>query len=132
MDAIPSLKQSDLKNFLPILETIQDSTLLSRFDIDIGARIQDVQDRVKQVSADWYDGNMHEKQSAPGVNRALPLLLMTDEIETGAKGLDKRFPKPILGLVVSLSTFSRRFHLYIADNNICFTGDWTLFRYMWK
>ncbi len=64
MDAMPNLKQSDLKTFLPILDHIHESTLLSSFDIDIGAQMQDVQDRVGQVSADWYDGNMHEKQSA--------------------------------------------------------------------
>lgn len=97
MDAIPNLKPSDLKNFLPILDHIHESTLLSRFDIDISARMQDVQDRVRQVSVDWYAAGIHEKQSAPGVNRALPLLLMTDEIETGAKALDKRFPEPIIG-----------------------------------
>ncbi|KAF9481580.1 cytoplasm protein [Pholiota conissans] len=105
MDAIPNLKQADLKNFLPILEQIQESTLLNRFDIDISARMQDVQDRVRQVSADWYDVTMQEKQAAPGVNRALPLLLMTDDIETGAKALDKRFPKPILGKLDIVSLF---------------------------
>ena len=105
MDVIPNLKQSDLKTFLPILDHIHESTLLSRFDIDIGARMQDVQDRVRQVSGEWYDGSMREKQSAPGVNRALPLLLMTDEIETAAKALDKRFPEPILGCVSTCSIF---------------------------
>ncbi len=44
---------------------------------------------------------MQELSSAPGVNRALPLLLMTDEIEKSAKLLDKRFPEPILGYVTS-------------------------------
>ncbi|KAF8968851.1 homology domain-containing protein [Flammula alnicola] len=50
-------------------------------------QMQDVQDRIRQVSADWYDVIIHEKQSAPGVNRALPLLLMTDEIERERKAL---------------------------------------------
>ena len=42
---------------------------------------------------------MQELQCATGVNRALPMLLMTDEIEKNAKLLDKRFPDPLLGYV---------------------------------
>jgi hypothetical protein len=99
MDSIPNLKPSDLQTFLPILEHINESSLLTRFDIDINARLQDIQDRARQVSTEWYDVVMHEKQSAPGVNRALPLLLMSDDIEKGAKLLDKRFPEPLLGYV---------------------------------
>lgn len=34
-----------------------------------------------------------------GVNRALPLLLLTDEVEKAAKLLDKRFPESILGVL---------------------------------
>lgn len=97
MDSLPNLKPSDLHTFLPILDHIRESSLLSRFDIDIEARIQDIKERVRQVATDWHEVIMHEKQSAPGVNRALPLLLMSDEIEKGAKGLDKRFPEPLLG-----------------------------------
>lgn len=99
MDSIPNLKVSDIEPFLAVLQHIRDSGLISRFDIDIEARMQDVKERIRQVSADWFDVIIHEKQSAPGVNRALPLLLMTDEIEKGAKGLDKRFPEPLLGYV---------------------------------
>jgi hypothetical protein len=99
MDSIPNLKPSDLQTFLPILEHINESSLLTRFDIDINARLQDIQDRARQVSTEWYDVVMHEKQSAPGVNRALPLLLTSDDIEKGAKLLDKRFPEPLLGYV---------------------------------
>ncbi|KAF5329650.1 hypothetical protein D9619_008921 [Psilocybe cf. subviscida] len=99
MDSIPNLKPSDLQNFLPILDHINESTLLTRFDIDITARLKDIQDRVRHVSAEWYDVVMHEKQSAPGVNRALPLLLMSDDIEKGTKLLDKRFPEPLLGKI---------------------------------
>jgi len=97
MDSLPNLKPSDLQTFLPILDHIRESSLLSRFDIDIEARVQDIKERIRQVAIDWYDVVIHEKQSAPGVNRALPLLLMTDDIEKWAKGLDKRFPEPLLG-----------------------------------
>lgn len=97
MDAIPALKPSDIEPYLSILEHVRDSGLLQRFDVDIGARLVDVQEHVRQVAATYYEVKMKELQSAPGVNRALPLLLMTDELEKSAKLLDKRFPEPILG-----------------------------------
>ncbi|KAF8889044.1 hypothetical protein BD779DRAFT_1521688 [Infundibulicybe gibba] len=89
--------RTDIEPFLAVLEHLRDSGLLERFDIDIGARVGDVQERVRQVAAHAYELKMQELQSAPGVNRALPLLLMTDELEKSAKLLDKRFPEPILG-----------------------------------
>lgn len=97
MDAIPALKPSDIGPYLSILEHVRDSGLLERFDVDIGARLFDVQEHVRQVAATYYEVKMQQLQSAPGVNRALPLLLMTDELEKSAKLLDKRFPEPILG-----------------------------------
>ena len=95
MDSLPNLKPSDLQTFLPILDHIRESSLLSRFDIE--APMQDIKDRAHQVTGEWYETIMREKQSAAGVNKALPFLLMSDDIEKGAKGLDKRFPEPLLG-----------------------------------
>ncbi|KAJ7585016.1 hypothetical protein C8J56DRAFT_829275 [Mycena floridula] len=97
MDALPHLKPSEVEPFLAVLEHVRDSGLLTKFDDDVVARLGDVQDRVRQVAMAFYDEKIHELQSAPGVNRALPILLMTDEIEKSAKLLDKRFPEPILG-----------------------------------
>lgn len=105
MDNIPNLKISEIQSFLTVLEHVRDSGLLERFNVDIGARIHDVQDRVRQISAHWYEVKMQEFTSAPGVNRALPLLLMTDEIEKAAKLLDKRFPEPLLGKLDFVSLF---------------------------
>lgn len=105
MDAIPALKPSDIEPYLSILEHVRDSGLLQRFDVDIGARLVDVQEHVRQVAATYYEVKMKELQSAPGVNRALPLLLMTDELEKSAKLLDKRFPEPILGYQLQLSIY---------------------------
>jgi len=96
MDAIPTLKQAEVMPFVAILEQIKGSGLLDRFDVDIIARIDDIKDRVRIVAAEKYDLKFKELQAAPGVNRALPMLLMTDELENGAKTLDKRFPTPIL------------------------------------
>jgi hypothetical protein len=115
MDAIPALKPSDIEPYLSILEHVQDSGLLDRFDVDIGARLLDVKEHVRQVSATYYEGKMRELQSAPGVNRALPLLLMTDELEKSAKLLDKRFPEPILGYH-SLTVCERYSALIICFN----------------
>ncbi|KAJ7938355.1 hypothetical protein B0H13DRAFT_1698484 [Mycena leptocephala] len=99
MDGIPNLKPSEIEPFLNVLEHIRDSGLLERFgfDLDINARLADVQAQVRQVALSWYGLKLQELQAAPGVNRALPLLLMTDELEKVAKQLDKRFPEPLLG-----------------------------------
>ncbi|KAJ3727280.1 hypothetical protein DFJ43DRAFT_1156909 [Lentinula guzmanii] len=97
MDSLPHLKPSEIEPYLSILEHIRDSGLLDRFNVDVNARVSDVQNRVCQVATESFSNKLRELQSAPGVNRALPLLLMTDELEKSAKALDKRFPKPILG-----------------------------------
>lgn len=105
MDAIPHLKPSEIAPYLHVLEVVRDSGLLERFDVDVTARLQDVQDQIRSVSARFYDEKNRELHSAPGVNRALPYLLMTDEIEKAAKLLDKRFPEPILGYVFFVAVF---------------------------
>lgn len=100
MDAIPNLKPGDIEPYLTVLEHVRDSGFLDRFNVDVSARLADVQDRVRQVALESFNTKLRDLQSAPGVNRALPLLLMTDEIEKSAKALDKRFPEPILGWVL--------------------------------
>ncbi|KAG6868358.1 hypothetical protein C0993_004479 [Termitomyces sp. T159_Od127] len=97
MDALPNLKPSEIEPYLAILEQVRDSGLLERYHVDISARLSDVQTRIREVSGHFYDFKMQELQKAPGVNRALPLLLMTDELEKSVKLLDKRFPEPLLG-----------------------------------
>ena len=100
LDGLPQIKPSDLAPYLSILEIVRDSGLLERYDVDVGQRIVEIQNQVRDVSARFYGLKLQELQSAPGVNRALPLLLMTDEIEKNAKLLDKRFPEPLLGYVL--------------------------------
>lgn len=97
MDALPNLKIADVDPYVTVLEQIRDSGLLERTDIDVPARMGDIQERIKQVTAVWYETKMNELSAAPGVNRALPLLFLTDEIEKSAKLLDKRFPEPVFG-----------------------------------
>ncbi|KAJ7075669.1 hypothetical protein B0H15DRAFT_1026978 [Mycena belliarum] len=101
MDSIPHIKSEEIEPFLAVLEHVRDSGLLERFgfDLDVSARLADVEVQVRQVALRWYALKMKELQAAPGVNRALPLLLMTDELEKVAKQLDKRFPEPLLGQV---------------------------------
>ncbi|KZV80623.1 hypothetical protein EXIGLDRAFT_742800 [Exidia glandulosa HHB12029] len=72
------------------LEAVRDSGLLERFQVDIASRVKELEDRVR----------IHNELFAqPGVNRALPLLLLTDVLEKMAKTLDKRFPEPLLGQI---------------------------------
>jgi hypothetical protein len=104
MDSIPALKPSDINPFISVLDHIRESGLADRFDVDISARMADVEERITAVASLWYTTKLQELQSAPGVNRALPLLLMTDEMEKNAKLLDKRFPEPILGWLIFVVT----------------------------
>ncbi|KAJ7887938.1 hypothetical protein B0H13DRAFT_2198405, partial [Mycena leptocephala] len=96
MDGIPHLKPAEIEPYLFVLEHVRDSGLLG-FTLDINARLADVTAQVRQVALQWYGAKLEELRAAPGVNRALPLLFMTDELEKAAKLLDKRFPAPILG-----------------------------------
>lgn len=98
LDALPGLKRSEIEQFLDILEHVYASGLLQRFKVDVDARMSDVEAKVRTVATDWYAIVMEEKvKSAPGVNKALPMLLMTDEIEKTCKSLAKKFPEPLLG-----------------------------------
>jgi hypothetical protein len=101
MESLPNLKKSEVEPFLFVLETVRNSGLLERFDVDIHARFNDIEQQVRKVSGDYYDTKIKQLQSAPGVNRALPLLLMTDELEKSAKLLSKRFPEPLFGYTFS-------------------------------
>ncbi|TDL26893.1 hypothetical protein BD410DRAFT_741178 [Rickenella mellea] len=99
LDSLSSLKPDNVGPYLDILEQLRDSKLLQRFDTDISTRIGALQDRVRDMAVHSYADKSEELFSAPGVNRALPLLLMTDVLEKNAKLLDKRFPEPLLGQV---------------------------------
>lgn len=99
MESVPNLKPSEIAPYVHILETVQESGLLEQYDVDVTARMNDVQEQVRSVAVRYYEQKRRELREAPGVNKALPHLLMTDEIEKVAKLLDKRFPEPILGYV---------------------------------
>lgn len=66
MDNIPNLKRADIEQYLSVLEHVRDSGLLERFDVDINARLTDVQDRVREVAAHYYELKLQELQAAPG------------------------------------------------------------------
>lgn len=103
MDQLPSLKPSEIEHFLTILDHVTDSGLLDKFDLDVAARFEDIRGHARQASAAWYDAKMGDiVKGNLGVNRALPLLMMTDEIEKSLKLLSKRFAEPLLGCVASL------------------------------
>jgi hypothetical protein len=104
MEAIPHLKLSEVGPYLSILESMRESHLLQRFDVDITSRIHDIEAQVRTAAQKHYHTRFEELSSAPGVNRALPLLLMTDDIEKTAKMLDKNFSEPILGCVTFFLT----------------------------
>lgn len=97
MDSIPNLKPDDVFPYVEILSQMQSTGLLERFAVDMDARVRDIQGRVRSVTESWYAAKSQELQGRKdaGVNRALPLLWTTDELEKTAKTLDKRFPDPM-------------------------------------
>ena len=120
MEAIPHLKRSEVEPFIQVLEVVRGSGLLEKYDVDVAARIADVQEQVRTVAARYYGQKRQELHATPGVNKALPHLLMTDEIEKAAKLLDKRFPEPLLGYACVLVS---RVVLDLPDERLA--DNWT-------
>ncbi|KAF8346260.1 hypothetical protein F5887DRAFT_1061262 [Amanita rubescens] len=110
MDQLPSLKPSFIEHFLTILDHVTDSGLLDKFNLDVVARFEDIRDHARQMSAAWYDAKMDGiVKENHGVNQALPLLMMTDEIKKSQKLIGKRFPDPVLGQLDFASLFAHVF-----------------------
>ncbi|KZT37680.1 hypothetical protein SISSUDRAFT_987298 [Sistotremastrum suecicum HHB10207 ss-3] len=97
LDALPSLKPAEIAPFLDILDRVRGSGLLDRFQVDVNGRLGDLQEKARALCTQFYSEKKQELFSQPGVNRAYPLLLLTDDLEKYAKLLDKRYPDPILG-----------------------------------
>lgn len=71
---------------------------MERQNINVADKVNDLAQRIRQIAAQQYSLKSQELFAAQvGVNRAIPLLLLTDWIEKQAKQLDKRFPDPLLG-----------------------------------
>ncbi|KAL4063041.1 hypothetical protein V8B97DRAFT_2087962 [Scleroderma yunnanense] len=116
MDSLPNTKVSEIQPYLSVLDHIRESGLIGRFEADINNRLLDLEERVQDLAAQHYHGKIQQLQSAPGVNRALPLLLMTDELEKAAKQLDKRFPEPLAGQIDLVSLVVQvQVPLFISD-----------------
>ncbi|KAI6037993.1 hypothetical protein EDC04DRAFT_2699211 [Pisolithus marmoratus] len=116
IESLPNVRVSEIQPYISVLDHIRESGLMSRFEADINSRLLDLEDRIRDVSVQYYQGKMQQLQSSPGVNRALPLLLMTDEIEKAAKQLDKRFPEPLIGRIDLVSLMvEMQVPLFIVD-----------------
>lgn len=114
--SLSSLKPSEIGPFINIIETVQETGLLARFDVDIQSRVESIREKIRELSEQAYLEKAKELFSAPGVNRALPLLLMTDHIEKNAKLMDKRFPTPLLGLLDFVSLMIEvQVPMYLGD-----------------
>lgn len=125
MDALPNLKVSVIQPYLTILDHVRESGLVERFEADISTRLSDLTTRIQDVSVQYYQEKMRSLQASPGVNRALPLLLMTDELEKVAKQLDKRFPDPLVGYDLARILTS-------GDTDIMCLEGWIWFLLWWK
>ncbi|KAG0706226.1 hypothetical protein DFH29DRAFT_902754 [Suillus ampliporus] len=85
LDALPNLKVSGVQPYLTILDHVRESGIIG-FEADISARSSDLTTRIQDASVQYYQEKMRYLQASPW---ALPLLLMTDELEKGEKQLDK-------------------------------------------
>lgn len=75
---------------------------MERHNVNVRDRVTDLANRIRAVAAQQYSLKSQELFAAQvGVNRALPLLLLTDWIEKQAKTLDKRFADPLFGSVIA-------------------------------
>ncbi|KIK25250.1 hypothetical protein PISMIDRAFT_97293 [Pisolithus microcarpus 441] len=116
MESLPNVKVSEIQPYLSVLDHIRESGLMGQFEADINSRLLDLEDRIRDISAQYYQDKMQQLQSSPGVNQALPLLLMTDDMEKAAKQLDKRFPEPLVGRIDLVSLVVEvQVPLFIAD-----------------
>ncbi|GJJ09370.1 hypothetical protein Clacol_003592 [Clathrus columnatus] len=97
LDSLFTLKRDDIALPLSILDQICNGPIFDRLGVDLKAQIDVLADRVQINSVHEYTERSNEMNSQPGVNRALPILFMSDELEKRAKLLDKRFPEPLLG-----------------------------------
>ena len=99
LEGLPNLRVTELAPYLRVLDEVQDSGLLVRFEEEVRQMAESLRERVREVAARVYHAKAEELFSAPGVNRALPLLELTDAMEGWAKLLDKRFSDPLIGYV---------------------------------
>ena len=100
LDALPNLSRKATAPFLNILDRIQVSGLLERYQVDIDARMRELSDRVRIIAVHHYTDTSQEMfRQQTGVNRALPFLLLSDSLESLTKKLDKAYSEPILGFV---------------------------------
>ncbi|KAF8515697.1 hypothetical protein BU17DRAFT_76803 [Hysterangium stoloniferum] len=116
LDELPKLKADDIAPFLGILDTVRNSGVFRRVDVDVGSRLNELAERVRIIAVHQYTEKSNDMNAQPGVNRALPLLFMTDELEKRTKLLDKRFPEPLLGQLDICSLFiESQIPLFLTD-----------------
>ncbi|KAF8315851.1 hypothetical protein DL93DRAFT_2125393 [Clavulina sp. PMI_390] len=96
---LENIKPDEINPAVQIIESIRDTGLLDRIpDFKIEDRFNDLGNRVRAAAAQQYSLKVQELFAAQvGVNRAIPLLLLTDWIEKQAKVFDSRFPDPLFG-----------------------------------
>ncbi|KZO97576.1 hypothetical protein CALVIDRAFT_479858 [Calocera viscosa TUFC12733] len=116
LDDIPALKMENIAPYLTVLEAIQDSHVIERYNLDIRARVSDLVERVKIIATHRYTEKSNELNSQAGVNRALPLLMILEWMDKNTKTLNKRFPEPLLSQIdVVALMLEAQTPLFLAD-----------------
>ena len=96
-ESLPNLRRKTIAPFLGILERIKASGLLEIYNVDVEARMRELSDRVRILAMHHYTDKSSGILANPGVNRALPFILLSEGLEEVATKLDQTFKQPLLG-----------------------------------
>jgi hypothetical protein len=96
-ESLPNLRRKAIAPFLGILERVKASGLLELYNVDIEARMRELSDRIRILAMHHYTDKSSGILSNPGINRALPFILLSEGLEEVAAKLDQTFKQPLLG-----------------------------------
>jgi hypothetical protein len=67
------------------------------YEVDISARMRELSDRIRILAMHHYTDKSCSILQNPGINRALPFVLLSEGLEEIATKLDQTFKHPLLG-----------------------------------
>ncbi|KAG8760622.1 hypothetical protein FRC14_002468 [Serendipita sp. 396] len=115
-EQLPYLKRKAISPYLSILERVKASGLLEIYDVDIAARIGELSDRIRILAMHHYTDKSSGILSNPGINRALPLILLSEGLEEVATKLHQTFKQPLLGEIDIVGLFvETQVPLFLTD-----------------
>lgn len=115
-EQLPNLKRKAISPFLGILERVKGTGVLEMYEIDVSARMRELSDRIRILAMHHYTDKSSGILTDPGVNRALPFILLSEGLEEVASKLDQTFKQPLLGEIDIVGLFvETQVPLYLTD-----------------